>query len=285
MLIIKLLSNVSFLLSIFLCVTVSAYADQQIEQIRVLDQRKPDDASHKYYVELLELVLDASAPEYGPARLLFFKYPTHERSMRMLASGGELDVAWGGDSRWRSANLLKVDFPLMKGGLGWRGMVVRKEDQPKISSFRSVADFNRERLVACQGLNWPDVTYLRSAGFKVLEVRSLDSMMNMVGNQRCDFLPLSVYEGQTEVQSVSHRFKNLTFIYEPILRYPLKMYFFVNVDKPKLSGRLLSGLLIIQASGEFDRFIRQHPLTQHAFPLSRFQHFIEIANPEKESQK
>lgn len=205
---------------------VEAIAEQQFEQIRVLDQRKPDDASHRYYVELLELILDASAPEYGPAQLLFFEYPSHARSMRMLASGGELDVAWGGDSRWRSTHLLKVDFPLMKGGLGWRGMVVRKGDQYKISGFRSIADFNRERLVACQGLNWPDATILRHAGFRVLEVQGLDSMMNMLGNLRCDFLPLSVYEGQTEVEAVAHRFKNLTFIYQPIIRYPLNMYFF-----------------------------------------------------------
>lgn len=185
----------------------------------------------------------------------------------------------GGDSKWRRMYTLKVNFPLLKGKLGWRGMVIHKNQEELISGFRTVDDFNKHQLIACQGLNWPDTTYLKNAGFNVVEVTHFDSMMKMLETKRCDFVPLSIFEGQAEVEAISHRYSNLTFIYQPIIRYKLNMYFFVNTHKPMLAERISKGLSILQASGKFDLFIHQALLTKNAFPLNRFKHFIDVKTP------
>lgn len=73
-----------------------AYPSKGMNYIVVPSKRKPEDASHQYYTKLLALIINVTELEYGPAKIQFFPYPSHGRTMRMLASGDKLDLAWGG---------------------------------------------------------------------------------------------------------------------------------------------------------------------------------------------
>jgi hypothetical protein len=92
---------------------------------------------------------------------------------------------------------------------------------------------------------------------------------------------LSIFEGQAELVAVKQSFPNLIFYQKLIIQYPLFMHFFVKQNDEKLAKRLTLGLKRLYKSGSLDHYMREHPLTKNAFPLTKFVHsrVITLANP------
>ncbi len=63
-------------------------------------------------------------------------------------------------------------------------------------------------------------------------------MLQMVELQRCDYMPLSIFEGQAELDLVKNNFPNLIFYQGLILQYHLTMNFYVNSNNSKLADRV-----------------------------------------------
>ncbi len=264
--------------SIILLLLVSVYC-HAVTTVTTTGKQKPDDASHDYFTGLLRLALIETADEYGYAVLQTVPYPGQERMLKLLALGAFYDVVWAGNSITRESQLYKVNFPLFRGGLGWRGMIIRQQDSGKFSKIKSVKDF--AGLIACQGLHWPDADVLEHAGLAVARVGFFDAMLQMVEMKRCDYLPLSVFEGQAELAAVKESFPNLIFYQDIIIQYPLTMHFFVKHNDADLAKRLTLGLQRLYESGSFERYMKEHPLTKNAFPLTKFEHstVIKLDNP------
>lgn len=236
--------------------------------VTTLGKQKPDDASHDYFIGLLRLALIETSNEYGNAIIETVPHPGQKRVLKLLASGDYYDIAWSGNSKSREAQLLKVPFPLFKGGLGWRGMVIRRQDIEKFSKFKNLDDLSE--VIACQGAHWPDADILEQAGVTIYRVGHFDAMLQMVELQRCDYLPLSIFEGQAELKLVQKSFPNLVFYQGLIIQYPLTMNFFVNIKNTPLAERLELGLRRLHQNGTFDNYMKSHNLTQGAFPLNKF---------------
>ena len=168
-------------------------------------------------------------------------------------------------------------MPLIFGGLGWRGMVVREEEHSQITRYRNVSDFSK--LIACQGLGWPDADILENAGFRVIRIARFDTMFELLVKRRCDYIPLSIFEGKAELSGIASQYPGLVFSYEPIIRYDLKMFFYVSPDKASLANALFQALSEMRDNGELLAFAKHHTLTRDAFPLSRYRHFIDIDSP------
>ncbi len=239
-----------------------------VTTITTTGKQKPDDASHDYFIGLLRLALIETSEEYDYAVLQTVPYPGQERMLKLLALGAFYDVVWAGNSHIREVDLHKVPFPLFRGGLGWRGMIIRQQDRIKFSQFTSKKDLNN--IIACQGLHWPDADVLEHAGLSVARVGHFDAMLQMVELKRCDYLPLSIFEGQAELDLVQQSFPNLIFYQDLIIQYPLTMHFFVNSNNELLAKRLTLGLQRLFESGKYDSYMKSHHLTQHAFPLTKF---------------
>lgn len=250
-----------------------------VTTVTTTGKQKPDDASHDYFTGILRLVLIETAKEYGYSVLHTVPYPGQERMLKLLALGAFYDVVWAGSSTARESQLFKVTFPLFRGGLGWRGMIIRRQDSNKFSKIKSVKDLTG--LIACQGSHWPDADVLEHAGLSVARVGFFDAMLQMVELKRCDYLPLSIFEGQAELAAVEKSFPNLIFYQELIIQYPLFMHFFVKHNNEDLAKRLNLGLQRLYDSGKFERYMKDHPLTKNAFPLTKFEHsrVIKLANP------
>ncbi|WP_057831091.1 hypothetical protein [Colwellia sp. TT2012] len=264
------------LLILLLLVSAHCFA---ITTVTTTGKQKPDDASHDYFTGLLRLALIETADEYGYAVLQTVPYPGQERMLKLLALGAFYDVVWAGNSDIRQSNLHKVAFPLFRGGLGWRGMIIRQQDKNKFSAYHSVEDLTK--LIACQGLHWPDADILEHAGLAVARVGYFDAMLHMVELKRCDYLPLSIFEGQAELDLVHSSFPNLIFYQDLIIQYPLTMHFFVKNNNKQLANRLTLGLQRLYDSGAYDNYMQKHQLTQYAFPLSKFKNsrVIKLENP------
>lgn len=250
-----------------------------VTTVTTTGKQKPDDASHDYFTGLLRLALIETADEYGYAVLHTVPYPGQERMLKLLSLGAFYDVVWAGNSDLRQTKLHKVNFPLFRGGLGWRGMIIRQEDKAKFSKITSINTL--KDLIACQGLHWPDADVLEHAGLPVARVGHFDAMIQMVALKRCDYLPLSIFEGKAELAIVKDSFPSLVFYEDLIIKYPLNMHFFVKSNNKELAKRLSLGLERLFHSGKFDNYMKEHSLTKHAFPLSKFQksRVIMLENP------
>ena len=252
----------------------AAAMDDSVYTITTVTPQKALEASHDYYFSILKQATTRFSGFPETINIIQKPLSNQGRTLKLLGEGGVYDVAWAGETEERNNQLLKVDVPLMLGGLGWRGMVVRESDKQMISDFRSVADFSK--LIACQGMGWPDADILEHAGFRVIRIAQFDNMYDLLTKGRCDFLPLSIYEGQAELEAVSSHYPGLEFIYQPIIRYRLNMYFYVTPSKPELAEALYQAMKELEESGELEAFARRHRLTRNAFPLTRYKHFIDI---------
>ena len=253
---------------LFLCFYLFSINSLATTTITTVGKQKPDDASHNYFIGLLRLALIETSSEYGDAIIETVPHPGQERMLKLLASGNFYDVAWSGSSKNRESELLKVPFPLFKGGLGWRGMVIKRQAIDKFSKIKNINDLSD--VIACQGAHWPDADILEQAGITVYRVGHFDAMLQMVELQRCDYLPLSIFEGQAELDLVQNSFPNLVFYQGLIIQYPLTMNFFVNSKNTQLAERLTLGLSKLHHNGTFDNYMKNHNLTKNAFPLKKF---------------
>lgn len=78
---------------------------------------------------------------------------------------GSLSVFWTSTSKGLETEYQPIRIPIYKGLLGYRIFLIRKEDQPKCSKVRTLADL--KGLVAGQGQYWSDTEILRKAGLTV----------------------------------------------------------------------------------------------------------------------
>jgi hypothetical protein len=264
--------KVYLILWVLLCaITFNINAEDEIT-ITTHGPQKEDDASHDYFVSLLSLALN-SADDDRYYRIKIVPHPGQGRVMRLIAKDLFYDVAWSGYSAERADNLIRVPFPLFKGGLGVRGSIVRRSDDwvNQIFDMRNIAD-----KAVCQGIDWPDSEILKNNGLRVLEIAQFDSVLAMLELGRCDLFPLSVFEGQAELDLVQNTYPNLQFTTEFLITYYQEMNFYVTENNALLADRIFNGLSMLKSTGELNTFMQNHPLTKNAFPFSQFKHSVKI---------
>lgn len=253
---------------LLLCLIFSLPSSSDDHIVVTVGPQKADDASYDYFMQLLTKAMQITEKEYGPFQIKTVPHPGQERVLMLLSAGKFYDIAWSGSSKQRDEKLLRVAFPLFKGGLGWRGSIVRQEDSDRFSKITDKAELTE--WIACQGMHWPDADILEQGGLTVYRVTHFDSMLQMLVLKRCDYLPLSIFEGEAELALVADSFPSLSFNHDVIIRYPLTMNFYVNLDNTLLAERLEAGLIALEQSGKLVSFMQAHPLTENAFPLSHF---------------
>lgn len=228
--------------------------------------QKKEDASHVFFVDLATIALAKSGGNYI---IELSPYAGQGRTIELMAQNKTYDFLWSASSTERYEKLLQVKFPLFKGGLGWRGSIIRNEFSGEFSRIRSIKELSK--YVACQGLHWPDADILTHAGLAVQRMEKFDDMVKMLDSKRCDYLPLSLFEGRAELALIQHRYPDLVFSTALILHYPLVMNFYVRPDYPQLATDLLVGLKKMETESRVLDYLKRHTLTKSAFPLSQFE--------------
>lgn len=266
-------------LMLSMLLVVSTFSSQAQTVIRTLGQQSIQEASHAYYQDLLLLALKQTETEFGPARVQELMPPRHGNMFYMLHKGDFIDLHRFGTDLQLEKELLPIRVPLLGGGLGWRGMIIRKNDH---AGFMQLSSFSElKQLTACQGRTWPDSTIMEQAGLKVLRIDGYDQMLLMLSKKRCDYFPRSVFEGPSEVARFAKEYPDLMFSTDVLLKYPYAMYFFVKKNNEVLANRLHKGLTALAISGQLQAFMQQHPVSRHVFPLSQFSQSLvfELPNP------
>ena len=227
--------------------------------IKTVGPQKPVDVSHDFFMNVLQKSLRLAYPD-DVLEIEATTHPGQARVIKLMQQGGYYDIVWSANTDERNQSLLPVEFPLLGGGLGLRGLVIQASRLAEFEGMTSLEDF--KPLVVCQGRNWPDAAILRDAGLNVYEVSHFDAMLSMVELGRCDVMPLSVYEGYSELNAVSSDFPSLIFFTDVVLQYDLVMNFYVHPDKTDLQQALLPALVELHNTGEYTEILATHELTR-----------------------
>lgn len=231
------------------------------------------DARRAYPSAVLRLALEHAG---RPFVLQSSQVPaTQERALRMVATGDELDVVWTVPTDARERALRAVRFPIDRGLIGWRVLLVRRGHEASFAQVRTAAAL--APLRAAQGHDWPDLPVLRHAGLDVHAGTDYDGLFAMLARGRIDYLPRSVLEVGDELA----RPGNGKLAIEPrlLLRYPSALYFFVNRRNVALATALEQGLARADADGCLDKLFHA-TYDEVLAPLRLPQRtVIQLANP------
>lgn len=252
------------LITVFAC---SAYS----ETIKTIGPQSRHEVSHGYFVGIL---LEAFRHAKVDHTLKVIPHQTEARDLKLLKETELIDIVWTANSTSRDNELFKIPFPLFLGGLGIRGAVVHKDFLHEFEQLTSLDKL--KNYIACQGQHWPDAIKLEKAGLKVYRATRFDSMLEMIDRKRCDYLPLSIFEGKGELDAVKEQYPNLVFSTKVLLSYELQMSYYVKRSANQLADEVLRGLKAMEESGDFLKYMRNSRLTEQAFPLSQFSDSIVI---------
>lgn len=178
---------------------------------------------------------------------------TQGRALALLEAGKGIDVVNFMTSAEREERFLPIRFPIDKGMLGIRLLLIHRSSAERFRRITQVGEL--QALLAGQGSDWPDADILRQDGFSVFTTTNYAGLFKMLESKRIDYFPRSL----TEVWDEAERHAGEGLIVEPtlVLRYPAASYFFVNRHNPQLAAAIGAGLDAMQADGSFDRLFLQ----------------------------
>lgn len=255
-----------------------AMADPQ--PVRVPKPQADSLVAQSYYLQLLRLALHSGADGRAVPAIQEITQMEQGRAVTELRRGQLIDIYWMGVSSQRDESLKMIPIPLDRGLLGFRRLIIRNDALPLFSEIETPDDL--KKLIACQGLDWPDVGILRASNFRVTESSGFEGMYKQLVAGRCDYLPRGLFEAIPELVQRKDRYPALTIYNDVLIHYPFAVYFFVSPNNEPLAKWITTGLERMIDSGEFQRFMVTHPLMSHVFPLEeniRPKLIFDIPNP------
>ena len=248
---------------ILLCNGKPAIGKEQL--IRHISPDSREDLLSFYYIDILRLALQKTEISDGAFKLKASKVPMNQgRALKSLIQNKHVDVVWTMTSREREDKLLPVRIPLLKGLLGHRIFVIRKNEADLFAAIQTFDEL--KQLTAGQGGDWPDTEILRSNGIKVVESFNDQGLFGMLARKRFDYFPRGLNEPWTELKE--HKDLNLMVEETLLIQYPAPIYFFVNSDNTQLAKRLEKGLRLAIKDGSFNDLFLNHPANKDMLELS-----------------
>ncbi|MGJ8694322.1 MAG: hypothetical protein ACSHW0_17775 [Thalassotalea sp.] len=215
-----------------------------------------NDNRSDYAIELLRAALVKTEPQYPPAIINFTLEMNEERAKSLIIKENYGDVIYAATRESWEQELIPIKVPLLKGLMGMRVLMIRKEQQQEFSAISTIEQLKKLHLGS--GHIWAITQIFEQAGFKVIKSSKYESLFKMLVKQRFDFLPRGVNEIINEYQLRRVEYPSLHIEESILLKVPLPVYFFINPKKPELAQRILKGLNIMIADGSFDEIFNQH---------------------------
>ncbi|WP_020561195.1 hypothetical protein [Thiofilum flexile] len=241
-------------------------------QIR-LSQQPNIDIKTDIYFSLLELALQKSGHPYE-IKITPVSATTHFH--RIITHPDLVNIGWIGTSKEIEAQLLPVRIPLLRGMVGYRVFLIRKEDQPIWNEVKTLD--NLAQFKALLGRGWSDVAIMRAKNLPVVE-GIYTNLVSMLMSSRGDYYPRSIFEINQQLDET--RYPTVGIEQSLLLHYPLAIYFFVAPGQIVLRDALQNGLERAMADGSYNELLATHPMTQNIFKTLNLpqRHLIEIDNP------
>jgi hypothetical protein len=272
---VKKLPFVVSLMSLVLFVSISTEAMPTIDVVRYVDSQKHPDSKKTYFIDLLNLILEASKPEYGEYKLQPIATEMGQaRGSLMIQRNQYIDLNWRMTSPQLEEQLQAIYFPILKGLMGYRIFIINKDAKSNFSQSTSLQDL--QNLHLGQGYSWPDTKILLANGFSVIQGHE-NFLLDMLKKGRFSYFPRALHEPWSEIANES----SLMVEQHLMLKYPAPVFFFVNKNNKRLQRRLNTGLNKLVNSGQFDQFFLNHPITASVIQRAKVKqrHIFTLQNP------
>ncbi|WP_018276250.1 transporter substrate-binding domain-containing protein [Teredinibacter turnerae] len=217
-------------------------------------------ARASYETALVQAILEATKSQYGPYKLEV-KYLTvsFDRGRRAVALSDGVNF-FANPLQFShletDINLQLIAEPLMEGLLGYRRLIVRKED---LQMFTELSDFSTfAKLRPGQATDWADNAIYQENHLPLVEAISLENLFNMLERKRFDYLPLSIGEAPHLMKGLVETEEKFAIVPNLVLFYPFPVMFQVSKQHPELVTRLTQGLEQVKASGEYQTLLKTH---------------------------
>jgi hypothetical protein len=205
-----------------------------------------------YFYRLLVLVLANTEAQYGPAEIVpYSEALTATRFVADLKQNKTVDLIWHGTSRQYERELLAIPISITKELNEYRVLLIRKEDQPRFSAVKTLADLRQ--YVSGGGVDWPSQTAMLKNGLPVIDVTNPNLLFNMLKAKRFDFISRNLFEVWGEGERYAK--DGLTIEQTLLVHGGEPFYFFVSKSNPALGKRIEDGLKIAIADGSFDTLV------------------------------
>jgi hypothetical protein len=202
---------------------------------------------------------------------------TQRRSLDLLDTG-ELDVLALGSNPQREARALPVRVDILRGIIGFRVLLIRREDQAWFDRMDD-AQLRRECTFGLQR-DWADLAIMEAAGFRVETAVNAENLFRMLALRRFDGFPRGLNEARSELERHQAATPGLAIEAHRALYFPYPVYFWVRRDKVELAGRIQRGLEAALADGSFQRLFQASFAAEIAQLEPRRRHVLMLRNPE-----
>jgi hypothetical protein len=176
----------------------------------------------------------------------------NERKNKLIQSG-ELDVYWNTTNKHFENELLAVRIPLLKGLMGWRLMLVHKEQAEALASVTNIQQL--QKYIAGQGRDWNDTKILEFNKFNVASITYKSSIMELLERKRIDYYPRSILEIWSDLDVFETA--NIVVDQSMAFYYPLAVHYFVREDNTQLHDIIYKGLDTAIEDGSFEQLCRK----------------------------
>lgn len=218
------------------------------------------DARYDYDWLVLRTALEKTAASHGPFGMRqFSEAMSPQRVAQELAlPHGRINIMARAASPEFDRDFIPLRIPIDKGLLGYRVLLVRKDDLSRFARVRSVRDLRKLR--AGMGKGWADVAVLAHAGLPLVEGSAHENLYAMLTANRFDYFARGVDEAQWEIKEWGPRFPQVAIEPTLLLRYPLPRYLYLRRDAEgeALARRLTAGLETMVRDGTLESLFRQH---------------------------
>ncbi|WP_246615020.1 substrate-binding periplasmic protein [Agarivorans litoreus] len=222
--------------------------------VRHAQPESDNDKRQQYFVELLNLALSKTEAGFGAYQTQTCAVRMmQDRALQQLQRKRCIDVVWTMTSLERESKLLAVRIPLLKGLLGQRVLMIRREDLRRFRDIQQLSELAQMR--AGQGMGWPDIEILEYNRLPVIEGKTYEGLFGMLERGRFDYFP----RGISEVGAELKQHQREGFVAEPriLLSYPAPIYYFVNPENTVLAERLEQGLRLAIDDGSFEALFKK----------------------------
>jgi hypothetical protein len=226
----------------------------QAAELRVCQH---DASRYAYRLELTRLILERTEVTHGALHVAPADGvdPPQERCLAQLRAG-MVDLAYVPPNAERLRDLRMIPFDLHAGMLGYRLLLIHRQDAPRFARVKTLDDLRRLR--GGFGSQWSDYPLFALNRLPVVGSAHPENLLAMLAERRFDYYHRALHEAWDEVGDYPERYPELMVEPGLALVYPLPVYFTFNRAEPELRQRFEEGLTLIQADGSFRELFLRH---------------------------
>lgn len=218
--------------------------------IRLVKPDKEEILRHQHPNQVLKLALDKTISKYGDYRIEYTVKMTRNRALRAI--NNQVINVYDAPTRqeWEE-NALPIYFPISKGLLSYRLLLVNKNSLQLFSKVNTVGDL--KKLRAGLGSQWSTTRILKAKDFNIIIGNRYENLFSMLEADRFDYFLRGVNEIFGEYETFKKTSPSIVIEKEIVAYIFLPIYFFVSPKQPKLAKRIKEGLELALKDGSFNK--------------------------------